>query len=82
MMQNILYRLLGKLLPFAFPFLTSVTLFSHFFNQKLLICIHLRLFMHTIQNNTFLSSRVSPIEIQVSSALKYKALYVDGTPDH
>ena len=33
-------------------------LFSHFFDQKLLICIHLRLFMHTIQNNTFLSSSI------------------------
>ena len=31
--------------------------FSHFFNQKLfIICIHLSLFMHTVQNNTILSS--------------------------
>ena len=36
--------------------MTSVTLFLHYLNQKLLLCIHLSLFMHTLQNNTILSS--------------------------
>ena len=45
-------------------------------------CIHLCLFMHTIQNNTILSVPKSPIEGQASSLFMYKALYIDGTPDH
>ena len=40
----------------CFSFSDIITLFSHFFNEKLFICIHLNLFMHTIQNNTILSS--------------------------
>ena len=40
------------------------------------------LFIHTIQNNTICQVPISPIESQTSSLLKYKALYVDETPDH
>ena len=41
---------IGKLL--SFPQLR----FFHTFKQKLFICIHLSLFMHTIQDHTILSS--------------------------
>ena len=48
--------LTGKNHFLYFSFLTSVTLFSHFFNQNLFKCIHLSYFMQTMQNNTILSS--------------------------
>ena len=37
--------------------------------------------MHTIQIGPFCQVPISPIERQTSFLLKYKALYVDGTPD-
>ena len=37
--------------------------------------------MHTIQI-PFFQVPISPIESQTSSLLRYKALYVDETPDH
>ena len=40
----------------CFTFLTSARPISHFFNQKLFICIHLSFFMHIIQNDTILPS--------------------------
>ena len=55
-MQNIPYRSLTRKTPFVFPFLISVTPFSHFFNQKLFIYIHVSLFTHTVQSNTIVSS--------------------------
>ena len=34
----------------------SYTFLWHFFSQKLFICFHLSLYIHTVQNNTILSS--------------------------
>ena len=47
---------LRNLFSFHFPFLSSDTFFSHFFDQNVLIYIYLSLFINTIQNNTILSS--------------------------
>ena len=77
----------GNQLSIVFPFLTSVTLFSYFFVFFQPKIVHMysftvSLFIHTIQNNAICQVPISPIESQTFSLLKYKALYVDETPDH
>ena len=68
-MQNITYCSLGTLLFFVFT-LTSGTLFSLFFNQKLFIYIHLSLFMNTHKpillssNITYWKSNIFLVKVQ------------------
>ena len=75
-MQNITYCSLGALLFFVFT-LTSGTLFSLFFNQKLFIYIHLSLFMNTHKpillssNITYWKSNIFLVKVQ--SALSWHA---------
>ena len=83
-MESIPYRYLGKLLYFVFPFLTSVTLVFTLFQQKIVHMYSFKPFhvYYLYKIILFCQVPISPIESQASSLLKYKAIYVDGTPDH